>query len=387
MTRILGAWLSQPGTQSVIQVLEMAGYEARFVGGCVRNAVLGKHVNDIDIATSAKPEQTQQVAKAAGLSAIPTGIDHGTITVVAQGISHEVTTYRQDVETDGRHARVKFSTDISVDAARRDFTMNALYADSDGNVIDPIGGLADLRVGRLRFVGNAKDRIREDHLRSLRFFRFAAWYADPAQGFDPDALDAIARQLDGLGGLSRERVGAEIVKLMTAPDPAPAVHAMSKTGVLAHVLPGATESVLAQLIHLEGLANAVPDALRRLAVMGWTDAQALRLSRRDGRRLQQISTNAQSTQTPEELGFFHGVQAAKDALLMRAVSVGAPWNSQHMERARAASEAKFPISASDLMPVYLGQALGDRLRQLQKIWLASRMTLDRTTLLDARQTD
>lgn len=367
--------------------LEAAGHEARFVGGCVRNAVLGKHVNDIDIATSAKPEQIQQVAIEAGFSAIPTGIDHGTITVVAQGMPHEVTTYRQDVETDGRHARVTFNADIAVDAARRDFTMNALYADLEGNVIDPIGGLADLVVGRLRFVGNAKDRIREDHLRSLRFFRFAAWYADPTHGFDPDALDAIARQVDGLGGLSRERVGAEVVKLMTAPDPAPAVHAMAKTGVLAHVLPGATESALSQLIHLEGLANAAPDAVRRLAVMGWTDAQALRLSRRDGRRLQHISANAQSTQSPEELGFFHGLQAAKDALLMRAATIGSAWNLQDLERASAASEAEFPISASDLMPVYLGQALGDRLRQLQKIWLASGMTLDRTALLDAHQTD
>ena len=219
--RIEADWITRPETQAVCNALTGAGYRALFVGGCVRNTLLGAPVDDIDIATDALPKAVMDLTGAAGLNAIPTGIDHGTITVVSAGLPHEITTFRRDVETFGRHAVVAFSTDVSDDARRRDFTMNALYADPSGQVIDPLGGLADLQARHVRFIENADQRIREDYLRILRFFRFHAWYGDAARGLDADGLAAVAANTDGLDSLSRERVWAELRKLLAAPDPAP----------------------------------------------------------------------------------------------------------------------------------------------------------------------
>src|SRR5690606_38866740 len=168
--RITDAWLKDEGLQQVLHLLTDAGHLAFLVGGCVRNALLGKSVADIDIATDAVPDRVTDVARAAGLKVVPTGVEHGTVTVVVQGVPHEVTTFRRDVETFGRHATVAFSTCVEEDAARRDFTMNALYADAAGRIVDPIGGLPDLMARRVRFVGDADARIREDYLRILRFF-------------------------------------------------------------------------------------------------------------------------------------------------------------------------------------------------------------------------
>ena len=209
MKRITEDWITAEATQKVCAALTDDGAQALFVGGCVRNALLGVPVSDIDISTDARPERVMTLAEQAGLKAIPTGIEHGTITVVSHGLPHEITTFRRDVETDGRRAVVAFSDKVEEDAARRDFTMNALYAQPDGTILDPLNGLPDLQARHVRFIGNAQARIREDYLRSLRFFRFHAWYGDAEAGFDTDALAAISSNLDGLAGLSRERVGAE----------------------------------------------------------------------------------------------------------------------------------------------------------------------------------
>jgi len=223
MKRITADWITNPATRAVCAALAVDGGQVLFVGGCVRNSLLGLAVADIDIATDLEPELVMKLARDAGIKAIPTGLDHGTVTLVKDGLAHEVTTFRKDIATDGRRAVVAFSTNIEEDAARRDFTMNALYARSDGTVIDPLGGMTDLVARRVRFIGQASDRIQEDYLRSLRYFRFHAWYGDAEAGFDPDALTAIAANLDGLAQLSRERVGSEMLKLLTAPDPAPSV--------------------------------------------------------------------------------------------------------------------------------------------------------------------
>jgi poly(A) polymerase len=203
--KVSGDWLTQAGTQSLCAALEGAGYRALFVGGCVRNALLGEPVADVDIATGATPENVTNIAESAGFKVVPTGFDHGTVTVIASGKPHEVTTFRRDVETDGRRAVVAFSTDITEDAARRDFTMNALYADRHGTVIDPLHGLADLQARHVRFVGDAETRIREDYLRILRFFRFHAAYGDAAEGLDPEGLAACAAFSAGLETISKER--------------------------------------------------------------------------------------------------------------------------------------------------------------------------------------
>jgi tRNA nucleotidyltransferase/poly(A) polymerase len=382
MTRLDAPWLDAPATRLVVAALDAAGLGAWFVGGCVRNALLGAPVSDIDIATDAPPDRVIAACDAAGLQTVPTGIEHGTVTVVVHGTPFEVTTFRRDVETDGRRATVAFGTDLAEDARRRDFTMNALYATPDGDIVDPVGGLADLQERRLRFIGDATARIREDYLRILRFFRFHAWYADTSQGFDPEALAAIADTLDGLDRLSRERVGAEMRKLLAAADPAPEVAVMDRLGVLSRVLPGADPAPLAPLVHLEDALALAPDAMRRLAALGGEDpAERLRLSNADDRRRAIIQDSAVEGTAPGEVAWRHGAETARDAALVRAALLGAPLPQQVEDAIARGAAATFPVRAADLMPALTGPALGARLARLEAAWIASDFTLDREALL------
>lgn len=256
-------WLTASATHAVMDALEAAGGPdcARFVGGSVRNAVLGQPVDDIDIATTLTPDAVVGALKAAGLKSVPTGIDHGTVTAISERRPYEITTLRRDVTTDGRNATVAFTTDWAEDAARRDFRLNALYADRAGRVIDPTGaGLDDALAGRIVFVGQAETRIREDYLRILRFFRFYAWYGRGEP--DAGAMAACAALKDGMGRLSAERVTKELLKLLAAPDPRGAVSAMEQAGVLERVLPGARARG-----RFETLCELSEDALLRLAAL------------------------------------------------------------------------------------------------------------------------
>ena len=379
--KVSGDWLSHPGTQGVLATLAGAGHQALVVGGCVRNAILGVPVSDVDIATDALPDRVAALCAASGYKVVPTGIEHGTLTIIAADRAHEITTFRHDVETDGRRATVAFARTVAEDAARRDFTMNALYAEADGTLRDPLGGLPDLLARKVRFVGDASDRIREDYLRILRFFRFHAWYGDPEVGMDPQALDAIAGGLDGLDRLSRERVGQEMRKLLGAPDPAPAVAVAQATGVLARLLPGADSRALAPLVHLE--AGLPPRWLRRLAVLGATDAaDRLRLSRAEVQTLMRIQ--AAMAMTPEEAAFRHGAETAQDAMLATAAAMGVALPPDWLSRIRHAADQRFPVRASDLMPALQGAALGQMLSVLERRWIESGFTLDRAALLANR---
>jgi len=380
MTRINQPWLTDPATQKVCAALTVDGAQALFVGGCVRNALLGAPVSDLDIATDATPETVMALAKRAGIRAVPTGIDHGTVTLVEHGIPFEVTTFRRDVATDGRRAVVAFSTDIAEDARRRDFTMNAIYARPDGTLVDPLGGMADLQARLVRFIGTAENRIREDYLRSLRYFRFHAWYGDMDQGFDPDALAAIAAKLDGLENLSRERVGAELLKLLGAPDPAPSVAAMRQTGVLGQILPGADDRALAPLIHLEG--DRAPDPLRRLAALvGGEMGPELRLSKQQTTTLTTLRDAASGTMSAGELGYRLGKGPATDAMLLRAALLEQPLSPYSEPEITRGVAAEFPISARDLMPEITGPTLGKTLKQLEAKWIASGFEMTRDALL------
>lgn len=379
--RVTGDWLSSQGTQAVFTALQARGNSAFAVGGCVRNALMGVPVTDVDIATDAMPETVQALAQDAGLKSVPTGIEHGTVTVVSAGVGYEITTFRADTETDGRHAVVRFSTDMTEDAARRDFTMNALYADASGQVIDPLGGLPDLEARHVRFIGTVQDRIAEDYLRILRFFRFSAWYGDPDLGFDPDALAAIAVSLDGLRGLSRERIGAELIKLLSAHEPAPAVGSMAQSGVLNAVLPGSQMSGLAPLVHLEQSVGLAPDPLRRLAALAVFDGTELRLSKKDQRRLGQYQSLISTSETASELGYRYGRDIARDVLLLRAVLLEMPLDPEAMRAAEIGSNQKCPVKPGDLMPKYSGAALGEKLREVEDTWIASGFTLSKTDLL------
>ncbi|MFU8880775.1 MAG: CCA tRNA nucleotidyltransferase [Rhodobacterales bacterium] len=383
--RITADWITRPDTQAVCDMLTKAGYKALFVGGCVRNTIIDAPVTDIDIATDARPEMVMELAKDAGLRPVPTGIDHGTVTVIAGGIPHEVTTFRHDVQTDGRRAIVAFSTKVEDDARRRDFTMNALYADQTGLVLDPLGGLPDLQARHVRFIDEASARIAEDYLRILRFFRFHAWYGDADAGLDPHALAAIAQATEGLAQLSRERVGAEMRKLLFAADPAPSVAAMRTCGVLTRILPGAEDRALAPLVHLEGQAGIAPDWLTRLAVMAGPDAAPrLRLSRAEEVRLCVLRDGMESMRGPGELGYRNGADDACAILLLRAAAMGTELDISACRAAEAGAQAVFPVSAADLMPDITGPALGRELGRLKNRWISSGFALTRDDLLAKR---
>ena len=375
--KVSGDWLDNPATQDLCAAIAAGGYRVLFVGGCVRNALLGVPVGDTDLATDALPETVSDLAKRAGFKVVPTGVDHGTVTVIAGGTPHEVTTFRRDVETDGRRAVVAFSGEVAEDAARRDFTMNALYAEADGTVIDPLGGLPDLLARRVRFVGDAPQRIAEDYLRILRFFRFHAHYGDPAQGIDAEGLAACAELAEGLDNLSAERIGAEVKKLLAAPDPAPAVAAMTQAGILHHILPGADPRALAPLIHLE---NGLPTRWqRRLAVLGGARGH-LRLSRAETGTIQHICDEIGGVRTPAALGHLYGVETADDVVLARAAVLESPLPPDWQAEVARGAETTFPVRAADLAPLS-GLALGRRLRALKDHWLAADLAPDRATLL------
>lgn len=380
MTVLRTDWLEDPDTQHVCKVLKDGGADVYFVGGCVRNALLGAGASDLDLCTNMRPERVIDVAGAAGIRAIPTGIDHGTVTLVHKSVPYEITTFRRDVATDGRRAVVAFSDCIKEDAARRDFTMNALYARPDGEVVDPLDGLPDLVARRVRFIGTAENRIREDYLRSLRYFRFHAWYGNPDLGFDPDALSAIAGNLDGIPSLSRERVGQELVKLLAAPDPAPAIAVMRQIGLLSVILPGSDDRALAPLIHLE--AGIPPDPMRRLAALGGEDPrEALRLSKAQANMVQLLRTEATGPTAPAALAYMYDQSVARDVMLLRSALLEMPLPPMLETELNAGAQAVFPLTAQDLMPDVQGPALGVALKRLKSDWIASGFSLDKDTLL------
>jgi poly(A) polymerase len=387
LSRCDAPWLAAPHVRAAIAAMRAGGARIWFVGGCVRNALIGAAASDIDMTTDAAPEDTMRLLIAAGLKAVPTGIAHGTITAVADGHGIEITTLRADVDTDGRRAVVAFTGDIAMDAARRDFTMNALYADPEGRVIDPLGGLPDLVARRVRFIGVAEDRIREDYLRILRFFRFHAWYGDPGGGIDADGLAACAALADAIERLSRERVGAEMKKLLSAPDPAPAVASMAASGVLLHVAPGANPAALAPLVDVEARAGAAPRWQRRAAAMmagAGCDAitESWRLSKAEARGLAALCAALDAGDPPAIAAQLHGDRAARDAGLIAACATGAAPADLDAEIARGAA-ARFPVTARDLMHAghTPGPGLGAALAGLKAAWIASDLRAGRAALL------
>lgn len=384
MTQLDADWLKSPPVQTVLKLLTDAGHAAYVVGGAVRNALLGLPVADIDIATSARPDVVTALAEDAGLRAVPTGIEHGTVTLIVDETPFEVTTFRRDIETDGRHAVVTFSDRLDEDAARRDFTLNALYADGNGRVLDPMGGLGDLSARRIVFVGDPERRIREDYLRSLRFFRFTAQYGDPEQGLDPEALAAIAAHLDGLDRLARERIGAEMVKLLSARDPAPALAAMQVTGVLLRILPGAVADMVFPLVHLEGEAQVPPDWKRRLAALGGEDPpDRLRLSAKAARQVAYLRQRLTDAIGLAEISWRMGPETARDVALLRAASLSMPLAASVPGEIARGAGATFPLAAADLMPRYQGPALGSALERAERLWIDSGFAMDRDALISA----
>lgn len=379
------AFWARPGLKAVLDILNADGEEARVVGGAVRNALMGVAVGDVDIATTALPQDVMLRAKAAGLKAVPTGLDHGTVTVVADHTPYEVTTLREDTQTDGRHAVVTFGRDWARDAARRDFTINALYATRDGAVIDLINGLADIAARKVRFIGDADTRIREDYLRILRLFRSHAGYG--AGEMDAAALRACERQRAGLLPLSRERVGAEMRKLLLARGAVPTLQVMSDSGLLQPLLAGIGDvPLLGRLVTLEQEWGVQADAMRHLAALALRIPDdvprlraRLRLSNEETRRLSAMAgmlprlTDAASGRVQ----LYHlGAEAVRDiALLEAARHTTSPARKAALhavvQQAGDWQRPRLPITARNLIAHGLkpGPELGEALRRAEAIWI------------------
>lgn len=381
--QVTGHWLTDADTQRVMAVLNDAGFQAYAVGGCVRNALLGAPIADVDIATDALPEQVQKIGEAAGLRVVPTGIDHGTVTLVSHGEPFEVTTFRRDVATDGRRATVAFSGDLKDDALRRDFTVNALYVSADGTLVDPLGGLPDIKARRIRFIEDASRRIEEDYLRTLRFFRFYAWYGDPAEGLDPEGLAACASHVGGIAKLSKERLGTEMKKLLAAPDPAPSVAAMAACGVLAQVLVGADPQFLAALVHLEDETGFAPSWKRRLLALGGEhQGKALRLSRAESRYLSAARAAMEAGKTPAATAYMYGKEQAIDAKLVEVAMFTHPLPENFLSEIERGAKAEFPAKAADLMDrLGTGPQLGQELKRLETLWIDADFGVGKDELL------
>ena len=362
-------FLAEPALSAVMAALP----EARVVGGAVRDVLAGRTVGDVDLATPRTAEQVTEALEAAGMRAVPTGLDHGTVTALSDGRGFEVTTLRRDVETDGRHAVVAFTDNWQADAARRDFTINAMSLTRAGEVFDYFGGIGDLRAGFLRFVGDPATRIAEDYLRILRYFRFSARYSSgPA---DPAALAAISAGVPGLAGLSVERVWSELARILSAPDPRAAVGLMAKLGVLAAVLPeGAEPARLARLVE----ADAPVDPLLRLAALLTGDPAALaarlRLSVAERDRLAALRAGPVARPGDDDATLRRLLaDEAREALIDRTWLAGGSAPEWAAVRARLATIPRpvFPLEGRDVLA--LGEPEGPRvgalLRAVRQWWL------------------
>lgn len=377
--KITADWITSPPSKRLMSLFDGSGHVAYFVGGCVRNEIISEPVSDLDISTSAPPELVMALAKNANIKAIPTGIDHGTVTLVIDAVPFEITSFRKDIETDGRHAVVSYSNNIEDDAQRRDFTMNAIYMDRAGKVIDPLGGMNDLKLRQVRFIGDADTRIHEDYLRILRFFRFFAWYGNPELGIDPVGLAACAQNLAGLETLSKERIGAEMLKLLNAPSPSLALGAMDRSGVLGAILPGVSTKSLFIVLHCEMKI----DRIARLAALGGENTRdLLRLSNSDAKKLKLYRHEMGSSKSISEVAYSFGFDAALSIAVLRSAVFEAVLEPDVEEDIRAASGQNFPVKSQDLMPKFQGKALGEALKALELKWIRSGFEMTKSDLLN-----
>lgn len=382
-------WFSLASTQKIMRALEAARADSsRFVGGCVRNALMGLAASDIDIATQLTPDQTIKALEAAGLRAIPTGIEHGTITGICDRTPFEITTLRRDVETDGRRAVVAFTEDWTEDAQRRDFRLNALYADQTGQVYDPTGGLPDIAAKRVVFIGEAEQRLREDHLRNLRFFRFTAWYA---QTMDETGLKACEALRDGLKQIAAERIWKELLKLLEAPDPLGAVSAMIRAGILEVILPEAGD--VTHLARLRGIEDAEQirfDAMQRLLTLfprtldsATAIAARMKTSRAEKTRLLDWAKAPPSVEGEQAVKvWLYGLEpmTGQDVIAWEWANMEAPGRNWAEKYAISQDwqRPEFPLRGADLLAMghVAGPGLGDVLKSIEQAWIENGFSME-----------
>ena len=402
--------LEYKGLRRLLGMLNQGGEEARIAGGAVRNALIGESISDVDIATTCLPDEVRKRAEVNGFKCVPTGIAHGTVTVVAEGVPYEVTTLRADVATDGRRAEVAFGRDWQMDAERRDFTVNGLYADVNGEVTDLVGGIADIKSRTIRFIGDPEARIQEDHLRILRFFRFFAWYGSGRP--DAEGQKACARLKETIRQLSAERVWSELKKLLSAPDPSRALLWMRQSGVLSVALP---ESEKWGIDAVHGLVAAERELgwkadpmLRLMAIVPPRRercdelAERLKLWKSERTRLEEWA--AAELPKPDldnrdfaRLLYWGDKGGTSDRLRLALAAARALAANDDKEMMKAAGYARlldfalewkkpvFPVKGADLLALGLaaGPEVGERLKALEEKWVAGDFALSKAELLNS----
>jgi poly(A) polymerase len=397
--KLIAPWLRDPRLVAVFNALSAESGQSRVVGGCVRNSLINEPVGDIDIATTHRPEAVVKMLEAAKLKAVPTGIEHGTITAISDSRGYEITTLRRDVSTDGRRAVIAYSDNWTEDANRRDFTMNAIYADLDGTLFDPTGGLTDLGARRVRFIGDAAQRIAEDYLRVLRFFRIHAWYGKGE--LDGDGLRASAAAKDQLKRLSAERIQKEMLRLVEAPYPVEVMRVMAATGILGEVLPGELAfDRFARLVEIERDQLFTSEPVLRLASLVTSAdaaralAKAWRLSNGNAARIEEAHTATAkivsylSIREVRRLLYRLGPALFKDLVMLRWAEDARLSNAPQWRALLAFADSwqrpQLPLSGHDVMAAGVppGPLVGKVMAEVEDWWVDTDFTDDKFSLIE-----
>ena len=375
-------WLRNPSAQKLSKLYKSFGYQVLFVGGCVRNTILKMPVTDIDLATDAQPEEIIKIAKENNIRFVPTGLAHGTITLIIDNKNYQITTFRTDFDHDGRYAKVEFTESLLLDASRRDLTINALYCNHVGEVIDPLNGLDDIKKQKIKFIGNPNERIKEDNLRILRFFRFQAIYGNKNFEIDSIALEACHNHKSKLAALSKERITSELRKILSAPNPLEVIIKMNETGVLNELFQKVSIDSLEAYLKTEEKFKININWLGRLLSLQVTqEEESLKLTRCEFKFLKQTKSAIENQIHVLEFSYYNGVENGKIYSILQNFRHNIILSKNLLNQINSLATKKFPITAKDLMPEIRGKKLGEALRSLEDRWIKSNFTLSKKELL------
>ena len=375
-------WLRNPSAQKLSKLYKNFGYQVLFVGGCVRNTILKMPVTDIDLATDAQPEEIIKIAKENNIRFVPTGLAHGTITLIIDNKNYQITTFRTDFDHDGRYAKVEFTESLLLDASRRDLTINALYCNHVGEVIDPLNGLDDIKKQKIKFIGNPNERIKEDNLRILRFFRFQAIYGNKNLEIDSIALEACHNHKSKLAALSKERITSELRKILSAPNPLEVIIKMNETGVLNELFQKVSIDSLEAYLKTEEKFKININWLGRLLSLQVTqEEESLKLTRCEFKFLKQTKSAIENQIHVLEFSYYNGVENGKIYSILQNFRHNIILSKNLLNQINSLATKKFPITAKDLMPEINGKKLGKALRSLEDRWIKSNFTLSKKELL------
>lgn len=375
-------WLRNPSAQKLSKLYKNFGYQVLFVVGCLRNTILKMPVTDIDLATDAQPEEIIKIAKENNIRFVPTGLAHGTITLIIDNKNYQITTFRTDFDHDGRYAKVEFTESLLLDASRRDLTINALYCNHVGEVIDPLNGLDDIKKQKIKFIGNPNERIKEDNLRILRFFRFQAIYGNKNLEIDSIALEACHNHKSKLAALSKERITSELRKILSAPNPLEVIIKMNETGVLNELFQKVSiDSLEAYLKTEEKFKININWLGRFLSLQVTQEEESLKLTRCEFKFLKQTKSAIENQIHVLEFSYYNGVENGKIYSILQNFRHNIILSKNLLNQINSLATKKFPITAKDLMPEIRGKKLGEALRSLEDRWIKSNFTLSKKDLL------